>query len=337
VTRVYLASPWVPAEWVEAHGLEPFGIWFSLEVGGLPPPSGAGFCGFAHSVREMAIAESEAAFVFTSHCDQFRRACDAAALVDPSRIFLFNLPATWRSPVALKLYVAELERLGRFLIQLGGEAPSPELLAGVMAKHRRARVHLSEAAAILPAGEFVETLARFYTGGREHVAGSGFSPSAVTTGGKVPLALVGGPMTRCQWPLLDYIERIGGRIVLNATEPGERNLWSKPPGETEELPAKCSDARNNAADLAHDYVRNIVDVFQRPNTPLYEWLELRLREREVRGILLWHYAWCDLWRAEAQTMREIFKLPVLPLDADAIKGETLRKTGRIEAFLEALQ
>ena len=35
----------------------------------------------------------------------------------------------------------------------------------------------------------------------------------------------------------------------------------------------------------------------------------------MRGIVLWHFTGCDLWRAEAQTLREAFGLPVLLLEA----------------------
>jgi hypothetical protein len=78
-----------------------------------------------------------------------------------------------------------------------------------------------------------------------------------------------------------------------------------------------------------------VDVFQRPNTRLYDWLRERLTARQVRGIVLWHYVGCDLWRAEAQPMREACGLPVLLLDAD--EATPNRGIGRLQAFLESLR
>ncbi len=128
-------------------------------------------------------------------------------------------------------------------------------------------------------------------------------------------------------PLLDAIERAGGRVVLNATEAGERSLWAASPPDQ---------SRENAFDLlAHRCLANCVDVFQRPNTRLYDWLRSRLAARQARGIVLWHYVGCDLWRAEAQPMREAFGLPVLLLDAD--EAALQRNTGRLEAFLESLR
>jgi hypothetical protein len=173
--------------------------------------------------------------------------------------------------------------------------------------------------------------------------------------------------------LLDAIEKAGGRIVLNATEAGERSLWPasplvqdaiklwagpperggdslppqiqacgagdklSPPREAElDAAVPLERLQENALDLlARGYLPNCVDVFQRPNTRLYDWLRKRLSARQVRGIVLWHYVGCDLWRAEAQPMREAFGLPVLLLDAD--EAAPNRNIGRLEAFLESLR
>jgi hypothetical protein len=155
--------------------------------------------------------------------------------------------------------------------------------------------------------------------------------------GFIPLALVGGPLPQSQLPLLDAIEQAGGRVVLNATEAGERSLWSASSVDQAQ-PVAGAPAQPGAALptlLARNCVANCVDVFQRPNTRLYDWLRARLIPRQVRGIVLWHYVGCDLWRAEAQPMREAFGLPVLLLDAD--EAAPRHNTGRLEAFLESLR
>jgi benzoyl-CoA reductase/2-hydroxyglutaryl-CoA dehydratase subunit BcrC/BadD/HgdB len=89
--------------------------------------------------------------------------------------------------------------------------------------------------------------------------------------------------------------------------------------------------------LARGYFENITDVFQRPNTRLYSWLRTRLLSRKVRGILLWHFTGCDLWRAEAPHLREAFRLPVLLLEAGEVQGASPRDTGRLQAFVETLR
>jgi hypothetical protein len=56
----------------------------------------------------------------------------------------------------------------------------------------------------------------------------------------------------------------------------------------------------------------------------------------VRGIILWHFTGCDLWRAEAQTLRETFSLPVLLLEAGTEPGAAPRELNRLQAFMETL-
>ena len=79
-------------------------------------------------------------------------------------------------------------------------------------------------------------------------------------------------------------------------------------------------------------------AFRRPNSGLYEWLARELPARDVRGIIFRRFAWCDLWHAELQRLKEWTPLPVLEIDAgpdDAAAPN--RVEGRIEAFLEMLK
>jgi hypothetical protein len=333
VRRVFLASPWLPAEWIAAHGMQPYGIWFLPEFGTVAPPCGAGLCGFAHSMQQLAGNDRDSLFVFPSHCDQLRRAYDAAAAMIGSQIFLFNLPSASDSPVAQKIYRAEMERLGRFLIRAGGRTPDPEGLSVLMTHYAHVRGSLSERAE-RPGREFLECLTGLHTGRPVPYKPEIRTTQSSTCG--VQLAMVGGPFPGSQWTLLNLVEDLGGSIALYAAEPGERNVWQDK--ETiRDSSENDPSALNLELRLANNYLRHMTDVYQRPNTKLYKWLGERLRSRNVRGILLWHYAWCDLWRAEAQSLREAFGLPVLPLEADAAQGGMLRTTGRIEAFIESLQ
>ncbi len=407
--EVFCTSPWVPPEWIKAHGLEPRGIWLARDFACEPLPLAAGVCAFANAAVRLAEQQSAAAVVFTSHCDQLRRGFDAIAHPASARIFLFNLPVTWQTPVAERIFSDELSRLGRFLLRVGGHAPTPGGLFEIMKQHDQARGRLLAAAACCPARVYAEAVARFHLdgsvnlppevgravtsaedvewsraaaspfpltpalslgereetshrvgesaapGGLERRNGSRPVPEAERQGegegevrptgasvvsqsscrradpergaGSIPLALVGGPLPQSQMPLLDAIEKAGGRVVLNATEAGERSLWAT---SLTESPG------DDAFDvLVNRWLAHCVDVFQRPNSRLYDWLRPRLTERHARGILLWHYVNCDLWRAEAQPLREAFGLPVLLLDAD--EAALQRNVGRIEAFLESLR
>jgi hypothetical protein len=383
--EVFYTSPWVPPEWIKAHGLEPRGIWLVRDFACEPLPLAAGVCAFANAAVRLAERQSQSAVIFTTHCDQLRRGFDTVAEAAPSRIFLFNLPVTWQTPVAERIFCDELRRLGQFLIGLGGHAPAIGDLVEIMAQYSRARRRLLAAAPWCPARAYAEAVARFHLDGSVHLppepaATANESSGAVSATARlpnpglipdsVPLALVGGPLPQSQMPLLDAIEKAGGRVVLNATEAGERSLWPASPlnpaqpaagapadpggkersvhaaeasvdqsGQdspvTVSVPESCSVNAALLPLLARGCLANCVDVFQRPNTRLYDWLRERLTARKVRGIVLWHYVGCDLWRAEAQPMRAAFGLPVLLLDAD--EAAPRRNTGRLEAFLESLR
>jgi len=294
--RVFLTSPWIPEEWIRAHGLEPRGIWSAEEFRRGALPLSAGLCAFAEAAVRFAGAQTDSAVIFTTSCDQLRRGFDAATLHGQRRAFLFNLPAT-QTPVAKQIYRADLERLGQFLLELGGSAPRPEILRREMLQADEARRRLHEAAPV-PAEN------------------------------QVPLALVGGPLSAVDRNLFNAIATAGGCVALNATESGERSL----------CPAFDLNACGDPFDaLVTGYFENIVDVFQRPNTRLYSWLKPRLLSRRARGIVLWHFTGCDLWRAEAQTLREVFNLPVLLLEADETAGISPRDVNRLQAFVETLK
>lgn len=322
--RVYFTSPWIPAEWIAAHGLEPRGVWGVGELRLDAGPASEGICPFADATRRLAMAEDGGVMVFSTACDQMRRSYDSLPADARRRSFLFNLPATWQTSTAEGIYRAELERLGRFLCSLGGHAPGAEVLQRETARRGRVRKRLLEVATVCSAAAFAEAVAQFHWDGACELPDE--FPAAANG---VPIALVGGPLCRSHWHLFDAIEASGGRVILNATEAGERSLWL----DTEE-----SDPAETPLDhLARAYFTNLVGVFQRPNSRLYAWLQPRLRSRGARGIVLWGYTGCDLWRAEAQTLRERSGLPVLLLEADDARQSSPRTLTRIGAFLEALQ
>ena len=371
---VFLTSPWIPAEWIRAHGLTPRGIWSAENFLPGAQPLSAGVCAFAEAVVRFAEAQSDSAVIFSTACDQMRRGFDTAMLHGQPHAFLFNLPATWQTTVAKSLpenpgqehgagklrepagedacatrrsagilppvkyfataskeiFRAELERLGQFLLSLGGRTPSPERLWQEMEQSSAARKCLLESAPGSSPRGFAEAVARF------HWDGTLSPPPPAAPANQIPLALVGGPFLASHWKLLDEIEVAGGRVILNASKTGERSL--SPLFELESHGDEGVAATGNPFDaLVHGYCDHIVDVFQRPNTRLYSWLKPRLASRLVRGIVLWHFTGCDLWRAEAQTLRETFSLPVLLLEAGGEPGNAPRELTRLQAFVETLK
>ena len=146
----------------------------------------------------------------------------------------------------------------------------------------------------------------------------------------VPLALVGGPLLESDGKLLEVIENAGGRIVLDATEGGERTLPA--PLDPDRLQADPFE------ELVRVYFDAIPDVFRRPNDRLYDWLRQRIAERGVRGVIVRRHVWCDLWHAELPRLRQETSLPLLDLDTAANdRGALAAAAGRVEAFLEMLR
>ena len=109
----------------------------------------------------------------------------------------------------------------------------------------------------------------------------------------------------CSWNP-DLIERVGGRIVLDASETGERAL-----------PAPV-DARRLAVDplgeLVEAYFGAIPAVFRRPASRLGQYLLPELSDRGVQGVVVARHVWCDLWRAEVSCLRESIELPIVYRD-----------------------
>jgi benzoyl-CoA reductase/2-hydroxyglutaryl-CoA dehydratase subunit BcrC/BadD/HgdB len=324
---VFCTSPWIPPEWISAYGHEPRGVW-TVSRPRASASCSEGICAFANGCLEAAAARVEDdLFVFDSGCDQMRRAFDALA-GHRQNAFLFNLPATGQSLAPRRIYRSELERLGRWLAERGGSVPDTPRLLQVIRQHRDARLQLAAAMEGYSARQCVQAVAHYYAHGAVWVPGN-FAPAPANS---VPLALLGGHLPAGGGDPLDHMERCGGRIVLNATAAGERALGS----EDEAEPAIGS-AEDAVEFLTRRYLENSIDIFHRPNSRFYQWLGPRLHARRVRGIVLWTQVNCDLWRAEAQAVREAFGRPVCLIEEEAAEGLSPRDAGRIEAFLELLR
>ena len=292
--RVVYSSPFVPAELIAAHGLAPERV---VPRHGTAPPEG--LCPFAQAfVDAVSAARDAAAAVFTTTCDQMRRAIELVEREAAPPLFLLHVPHTWQTAAVRRYFAAELDRLGRFLETCGGRAPSDAELARVMRAHEDAR----------------------RAGGRG---------DAERAGDGVPLAVVGGPLCAEDRVIFELVAGAGGATALDATEYGERALPA--PFDRRRLD---SDPRG---ELAAAYFDGVVDAARRPNGELYRWLKLRLAERAVRGIIFVRYGWCDTWHAEAARMREWAALPFLDLELTGERGAAAILAQRVQAFLETVR
>jgi len=291
-TIVY-TCPYVPAEWIAAHGLQPRRLIPRPVEGISTIPRLEGLCPYARAfANDVAAGKDVDGVVVTTMCDQMRRVFDLLVRRIDVPAFLLNVPSTWQTVAAQRFYLDELKRLGRFLVRLGGHEPDKEELVRVM---------LAQA-----------------DGNAVH--GTPYN------GAGVPLAIVGGPLMQRDQVLFDVVQDCGGRIVLDATETGQRGRCG--PFDRRRV------AEDPLMELAQAYFR-IPDTSRRPNSELYLWLKDQLERTGARGILFHHYVWCDKWHAEFTRLKDWTKLPILRLDSEgAGEIEIVRVRNRIRAFLE---
>ena len=327
-TIIY-TCPYVPAEWIVAHGLHANRLLLDHVDSASMFIRTEGVCPFVRSFLSEVMKNKRAGgIVVTTVCDQMRRAFDIIVRKCDLPAFLMNVPNTWQNLESQKLYIDELKRLSRFLIRLGGKSPSNDTLAGIMLEYDTTRASVLAAREYLSARRYAEAIAAFGRDGPDKILNrvTGTEPPI----GGVPLAIIGGPLMKQDFTLFDMIEQSGGRIVLDATETGERGLCAK------------FDRRRIRQDplmeLADAYFGGIHDASRRPNSELYKWLQRELASREVRGIIFRRYLWCDIWHAELRRLKDWTDLPVLDIDtASDNETDEYRTVNRIRAFLEMLQ
>lgn len=336
--------PFVPPEWIAAHGFIP-----SRPI----PPAArahgpAGACPFAQAFAEWSAKQPAKAVVYTTTCDQMRRMGELARLEGGPRVFLMHVPSSWQAPAAREGYRQELERLGRFLVALGGAAPSPERLTAILLEYEARRQTLRARQTRLKPPAWIRTLRHYYGTGeladaatetdpglvqtaRTDDAGMSLassSPSRTSPLRPAALGLVGSPLLAEQLTLFEAVEAAGGEIVLDGTTNGELAL--PPPYAARRL------GEDPMAAMVELYFQTLPDAFRRPNTHLYEWLPRRCAELGLRGVLFHHQLWCDTWHAEAQRLKEALPIPLMSFQTGGEPVLGAHALSRIQAFLENL-
>ncbi len=324
-TIIY-TCPYVPAEWIAAHGLRPSRLLLDASNSSAGLARIEGICPYVRSFISEVMSDRDAAgVVVTTVCDQMRRSFDILTIRCDLPFFLMNVPNTWQSPAAQKLYMDELERMSRFLVSLGGSSPTNDVLAATMVEYDSARKSIMALRLNLSARRYAETIAEFGRNG----------PGKLPVGDElllnnVPLAIVGGPMMRKDFDIFDIVEESGGRIVLDATETGQRGMCA--PFDRRRL------NEHALTELAIAYFGGIQDASRRPNSRLYEWLKCEIAGRGVRGVIFHRHLWCDMWHVEVRRMKDCIGLPVLDVDsAGDNRTDRPRMVTRIRAFMEMLQ
>lgn len=323
--RILYTSPFIPPEWIAAHGFQPCRIVAGASRADQLPAAPQGICHYVwRYLHDVSRDSGASAAVFTTICDQMRRAPEWLRESCSMPAFLFHVPKTRQSANSGELYRHELVRLGSFLCGLGGNPPSMESLRGEMLAYDAKRGALLQLNGSLPSRSSLEVLLRFYETGIVEIPQA--APPKRET--RIPLALIGGSLSRDQFSLFDEIESAGGIVVFDGTENGERTF------------PRLFDIRhldmNPVEELARAYFGSIPDIFYRPNDTFFGWLVRKVAASNVRGVIHIRNVWCDLWHAEVQRIREALPVPVLDLDVDGETATTRNRT-RIQAFIESLQ
>ncbi len=290
--RAYYIGPFIPPEWIAAHGLQPCRLQLSATHTGMGIRPG--LCPYADALTNHAARPDNALLIVSMTCDQIRRAVESLAqnsAAAGSSVYEFCVPATLHA-TAREHYRYELERLSRFLVRHGGRKPSGTFL-GVT------RSHHSE------------------------------KPTGSARRDGIPVAIVGGHLLREHIELVETIERCGGRVNLDTGEESDRVRPVLPEG---------SDGERDAVEiLTRAYFDMIPDVFRRPDNAFDRWLNLRLKEEKIEGIVFYSYLWCDLWRCKHRQIAADIPLPALHVELGPEVRLQSRTITRIEAFLESLR
>lgn len=323
--KVIYSSPFVPAEWIVAHGLLPSRRSCMGHGCDAPVHVMAGVCPYMRSFINRAAEDSDTlAIICATSCDQMRRGFDFVNLKTKVPCFLMNIPSSSQTPGAYTLYKHELERLGEFLISIGGLKPEPETLISIMLDYDRKRRELLSNQDTMTAGEFAQALDRFHDTGQiemDHKKQESISRN-------IPLGIIGGPLAKEYFDIFDILADNEGEVVVNGTETGVRTLPS------------CFDLRRLSDEalqvLAESYFGAIPGIFERPNNRVFLWVREAVKNHGVRGMILVRYLWCDKWHSEVQRLREWLPVPLLDIELD---GNPLdgRATNRIQSFMEMLQ
>jgi benzoyl-CoA reductase/2-hydroxyglutaryl-CoA dehydratase subunit BcrC/BadD/HgdB len=324
--RILYNSPFIPMEWILAHGMFPSRITPENPDTAILSIPIEGVCPYARAFAGEVLSRKKdvAGAVFATTCDQMRRIFEYVDSENALPVFLMNIPKTWNTPASSLMFKQEMERLGRFLIGLGGNFPNKESLKAIILEYERKRKILCDPALYKKSSERAKAFLHFYETGETPETqnfNSTFAPHK-------HLALAGSPLTKKHMFIFDLAEQYGGTIILDATSFGERGL----PSEADHNLLEADPAET----LFQMYFPAIPDAFQRPNDPLYHWFSKKIAERTIRGIVFATYPWCDTWIAQLPQLREYFSLPVLSIDLADTPNMVSRISTRIQSFLEML-
>ena len=325
--KVFFISPYIPYELIEAAGLQPIRILpDSIKNRNASCPK-EGVCPFCHLAMENFLDDKKFEnIVLATTCDQNRRAAEFYFQGSKKRIFLMNVPSTYQTQTSIDIYGYELKRFWNFLLRIANKD------VGTEAEENISKIICRDFKAISQIGQETSISSNnFFKNGFFDFDFNSLLKKRKTSriGKKIPLALLGESLTVQHLGIFDFLESGGGFVSLDTTFSGGRAF-----------PTQHDNIRSG--DNPFDFIafRNlnfIHDISQRPNTKIFDWLKDKIQRCGIRGIILFAYLWCDMWRAERLRIKEFLDIPLLFLDFDENFKTDERSMGKIMSFMEMLR
>lgn len=297
-TKIAYCSQHVPPEWIAAHGITPLRIIPEMNLN-TPLEESEGVCDFMRGFFNSAKHAGADALIATSVCDQMRRGYDLYSTFSQLPTHLFNQPAMWKRASHLKLFRYELKKLSNFLISLGGSTPSNKKLRESMLQYEQNRkLKLQQ-----------ETT-------DNHNSSKCYG-----------IGIVGGPITPHQQVLINLFINDGAYVAFDSSEFSNENA---------PFSYNRRELHESAFDhMAQQWFEANHAIYQRPNTPFYQWLQRRIDQTTPKALILNRWIWCDFWHGESERISSFSPVPVLILDVN--RNETsARNSTRVMAFIESL-
>ncbi|MEZ4813457.1 MAG: 2-hydroxyacyl-CoA dehydratase family protein [Caldisericia bacterium] len=254
-------------------------------------------------------------------CDQMSRALDTLKISSNCKAFLSHMPAT-RNKGTFELFKSELSVLTEKLEDLSGKKFDKYLLKKEIEKSNNLKKEIGKLRPHLSGSDFVSLMHSVF---QNWEIPETISNKNIKKKSHPKIAIAGSPTAKEGIKLLCEIEKFPAEIVFDATCTGDRFLELEIDENIDPFEAAAS-----------AYFNQTPCIRARPNDDFFSWMNKKITDLEIDGVVWKTLRGCDLWNSEIQTAKELLSVPVLGLDYSYSDIDSHRIKTRIEAFLENL-
>lgn|GEM_PF-2011141 len=317
---VVLNTAFVPPEFVEAHGLNR--IWVLPEICQAEKSIAMGRCPVAVAVAGSTNVQYP--LIQAVICDQVRRAMTYRT-ESSAESFTLYVPST-RTAAALQWYAAELERLSKWLVRIGGCKLQPWAFAQLTQGFNQLRQKLDHMRIALPASLFL-SLQPPVNNKQPHPSLRPQPAQGFKTNPKIGILM--GHLTNLHLALLQEIESFGVHTVFLCGEP------IPPTHATIEV---GPDVDKSIFELIADqWLPQVPYLGARPNTNFYTFLTNEIRKSQLDGLLVIRPVWCDHWDLELPIIKQRAGIPVSQVVLGCEPDPTSHALNRVSALIEMVK